>query len=184
MIGYVYLIGSSTFGWYKIGKSRSPNVRIKDLGVLLPFKIEVFAVWAANNHHRLEALLHEQYEQWQINGEWFRLDTKQIEELINSVPAGNLIPFAATKFNNVKSDAPEGREIKIRYTDNLSKQERERRRQSAIAERLQRQSCTPRCPSCGQFIRDRVTHKVPVEASETTRPDSPKVAPSEPLIPS
>jgi len=36
MIGYVYLIGSPTFGWYKIGKSRKPEIRIENLGILLP----------------------------------------------------------------------------------------------------------------------------------------------------
>ena len=35
MAGYVYLIGNSIFGWYKIGKSISPEIRIKDLGILL-----------------------------------------------------------------------------------------------------------------------------------------------------
>jgi hypothetical protein len=54
MTGFVYLIGSTTFGWYKIGKSITPEVRIQNLGILLPFKIEVIAVWKAANHHAME----------------------------------------------------------------------------------------------------------------------------------
>ena len=41
MAGYVYLIGTPIFGWYKIGKSKTPEVRIKDLGILLPFKLHI-----------------------------------------------------------------------------------------------------------------------------------------------
>jgi hypothetical protein len=47
MAGYVYLIGNSIFNWYKIGKSVTPEVRIKDLGILLPFKIKVMSIWKA-----------------------------------------------------------------------------------------------------------------------------------------
>ena len=69
--GYVYLIGSSQFGWYKIGQSKSAAVRIRTLGVLLPFKIEVFAVWKTDNPGRLEAAMHERYAEHHLNGEWF-----------------------------------------------------------------------------------------------------------------
>lgn len=54
MSGYVYLIGSPIFGWYKIGKSITPEVRIKNLGILLPFKIDIICIWKAENHHKLQ----------------------------------------------------------------------------------------------------------------------------------
>ena len=69
--GYVYLIGTPIFGWYKIGKSRTPEVRVKDLGILLPFKVEIIGVWKAVNHHLMESTLHEMYKTNKINGEWF-----------------------------------------------------------------------------------------------------------------
>ena len=31
--GYVYLIGTPVFGWYKIGKSKTPVVRVQNLGI-------------------------------------------------------------------------------------------------------------------------------------------------------
>jgi hypothetical protein len=55
MAGYVYLIGTPIFGWYKIGKSITPEIRVKDLGILLPFKIKVMAIWKAENHHLMES---------------------------------------------------------------------------------------------------------------------------------
>ena len=41
MEGFVYLIGSPLFGWYKIGKSKTPEVRVSNLGILLPFKLKI-----------------------------------------------------------------------------------------------------------------------------------------------
>ena len=77
MSGYVYLIGSPTFGWYKIGKSKTPEVRVKDLGILLPFKLHIIGVWAAENHHLMETALHEMYASCRINGEWFEFSKKE-----------------------------------------------------------------------------------------------------------
>ena len=59
MSGYVYLIGSPLFGWYKIGKSKTPEIRVNHLGILLPFKIHIIGVWSAKNHSLLETTLHE-----------------------------------------------------------------------------------------------------------------------------
>ncbi len=72
--GYIYLIGSSVFGWYKIGKSIRPEIRTSDLGVLLPFKIEVFSIWGSNAYSIVESSLHKHFKLNQINGEWFTFD--------------------------------------------------------------------------------------------------------------
>lgn len=91
MSGYVYLIGTCTFGWYKIGKSKTPEVRIKDLGILLPFKIRVFRVWQAVDHSRMERALHEMYAENKINGEWFQFTKIQLAALINRIPQETLV---------------------------------------------------------------------------------------------
>ncbi len=67
MAGHVYLIGSRTFNWYKIGKSGNAAIRVAELGILLPFRIEVIAVWKAQNHHELEKLLHEKHAAQRIS---------------------------------------------------------------------------------------------------------------------
>lgn len=94
MAGYVYLVGSTNFGWYKIGKSARPETRVKELGILLPFKVEVVGIWKAQNHHIAEKALHEKFSAFRLNGEWFRLDRKQIEalraELVTSEVTGLL----------------------------------------------------------------------------------------------
>ena len=78
MSGYVYLIGTPVFGWYKIGKSKTPIVRVRDLGILLPFKIRVIGVWKAEDHTLMEQALHEKYIDNRVNGEWFEFDRKEM----------------------------------------------------------------------------------------------------------
>jgi len=80
MEGYVYFIGTPVFGWYKIGKSKTPEVRVKDLGILLPFKVHIIGVWKAKNHTLMESSLHEMYKDKRINGLNF-LKRKQMNSL-------------------------------------------------------------------------------------------------------
>jgi hypothetical protein len=76
------LIGSSRFGWYKIGMSKKVAIRVEDIGVLLPFKIEVFAVWMVTNPQAVEAALHERFSRYSINGEWFSFDRQQLRSAV------------------------------------------------------------------------------------------------------
>jgi len=89
-LGYVYLIGSRRFGWYKIGRTRYAQIRVQDLGVLLPFKIAVFAIWKTPNPDRLESYLHREFSANAINGEWFGFEWEKIHEILSLV-----LPFQA-----------------------------------------------------------------------------------------
>lgn len=80
--GYVYLLGSTKFSWVKIGCAINPKIRVKDIGVLLPFRIELFAVWKVVNRFEAERAMHIQHADKAINGEWFYLKLKEIEHLI------------------------------------------------------------------------------------------------------
>lgn len=117
MAGYVYLIGTPVFGWYKIGKSITPEVRIKDLGILLPFKIHVMGVWAAANHHLMETTLHEMYADCRINGEWFEFTKKSVYDVFNKIPSETRIypvegiNHAFDKFSNITGDTKNDRAI-------------------------------------------------------------------------
>lgn len=111
MSGYVYLIGSSKFRWYKIGKSKTPDVRVKDIGILLPFKIQVFGVWKAENHSLMESAMHEIYAPHRINGEWFAFSDKKIREIRDSIPGEACVFWykrdtnsKLSKFSNVDQD--------------------------------------------------------------------------------
>lgn len=81
--GYVYLIGSVRFGWYKIGKSKNASIRINHLGILLPFRIEIFGVWKTDNPTLLESHLHDKYRSNRINGEWFSFTAERVRSLLS-----------------------------------------------------------------------------------------------------
>jgi len=133
MSGYVYLIGNPIFGWYKIGKSITPEVRIKDLGILLPFKIKVIGLWRAENHHLMETSLHEIYDNNRINGEWFEFTGDDIGRLVQSIPDEVRIYLDRTdKFSNIDIDTKQSNRIigvrvqKLR--GNFTPEERDERR--------------------------------------------------------
>lgn len=76
--GYVYLIESS-HGVYKIGLSRDPQNRIATFGILLPFPVEFVCLIQTDDMRALETQLHTRYADKRINGEWFALDTADVE---------------------------------------------------------------------------------------------------------
>jgi len=115
MAGFVYLIGNSTFRWYKIGKSKTPEVRVQDLGVLLPFKIKVFGVWKAHDHTALERLLHEKYSEKRINGEWFEFNSATVAELFAYLPEeARVTDLRLSTFSNIEEDLRKGRKVLVR----------------------------------------------------------------------
>jgi hypothetical protein len=138
MAGYVYLIGTPVFQWYKIGKSRVPQIRVCDLGILLPFKIEVIGVWKAQDHTALESLLHAKYASQQVNGEWFHFSKEAVERLFASLPAASRIfpsdnnpDSVFAKFSNIDKDLRDGKQIRVRVQKlrgNFTPEEREARR--------------------------------------------------------
>jgi len=102
MAGHVYLIGSHKFHWYKIGKSADARIRIVDLGILLPFKVEIVVVWKMENHHEVERLLHEKYALHQINGEWFSFSINRINDILFEMRSSQVT--AITNFSNIDAD--------------------------------------------------------------------------------
>ncbi len=115
MAGYVYLIGSSTFKWYKIGKSSRAAIRVSELGILLPFRVEVIAVWKLSNYHAVERDLHEKYAANHINGEWFNFTDAEIKAIVDDMFYASTND-AAIEFTNMEQDyAPEGKIIKFKF---------------------------------------------------------------------
>ena len=144
MSGYVYLIGTPVFGWYKIGKSKTPTIRVKDLGILLPFKIKVIGVWKAADHHLMEQTLHEMFANNRINGEWFEFERKEVYKIADTIPSiARVYPDQNTtlaaeldNFSNVVEDTKFTKKIlgirvqKLR--GNFTPEEREQKRMDAI----------------------------------------------------
>lgn len=111
MAGYVYLIGNDKFHWFKIGKSKTPEVRVAHLGVLLPFKIKVFAIWKADNHHLMETSLHQIHADARINGEWFSFSDRRVQSIYDAIPSEACIFWhkqqsvsAYASFSNIERD--------------------------------------------------------------------------------
>src|SRR5271165_5663137 len=142
MAGYVYLIGTPLFGWYKIGKSITPEVRVKDLGILLPFKLHIISIWKAEDHTLMEQLLHKKYNGSCINGEWFEFTKDAVSRLIESIPSSSRV-YPSTgalvnldRFSNIEEDTWKDKKVigvrvqKLRGDFTL--EEREERRQAAI----------------------------------------------------
>jgi hypothetical protein len=125
----VYLIGSPTFGWYKIGKSRTPEVRVQNIGVLLPFKVEVIGVWKSVRYSWLETHLHERHAKDRINGEWFKFNNNQVKE-IESYLTMYLSASARVRcvdgFTNIEQDDLSG--IKRRKLGTWTKEQYEARK--------------------------------------------------------
>lgn len=148
MAGYVYLIGSPTFGWYKIGKSITPEVRIKDLGILLPFKLHIIGVWRAENHHETELILHDIYKDCRINGEWFEFTKSGVYDVFNKLPAelriypAEKLSHPLDRFSNIEQDTKNNKRVigvrTQRLRGEFTTEERDQRRDIAISHQRMR----------------------------------------------
>ena len=73
-MGYVYLIRDINNDIYKIGVTRSKNLkRIKQLQTGNSSELEVVIMYETQYPFRLEKLLHTYYANSHIRGEWFSL---------------------------------------------------------------------------------------------------------------
>lgn len=79
---FVYLIKDiDVTGYHKIGMTTNPHTQLRDFGVKLPFNIHIVALIPCTNARQLESWLHKQYEGKRINGEWFNLNSNDIEQI-------------------------------------------------------------------------------------------------------
>lgn len=70
----VYLIGNLDFGYCKIGRSKHPWSRVRELDEpKLPFEIEILAIMRVGKHADLwlEKKLHKVFRKRKLRGEWF-----------------------------------------------------------------------------------------------------------------
>ena len=78
--GYVYLL-RGVEGYYKIGKALNPEVRIRKLGVVLPFPIVTEHLIPCKDHSEAEKSLHKKYKHRRKHGEWFALSADDVESI-------------------------------------------------------------------------------------------------------
>jgi hypothetical protein len=82
-VGYVYLIAADgrCEGLYKIGKSVSPEGRLKHL-TLMPFNMKLAHIIKCQNPSVVESKLHNFFRSCRVNGEWFALSSEQAQMIM------------------------------------------------------------------------------------------------------
>ena len=73
---YVYAIKNTSTGNIKLGISKNPEQRLKQLQTGCDGKLELVAYRKADNGYRDELQLHNENSQYAIHGEWFTKDAK------------------------------------------------------------------------------------------------------------
>jgi hypothetical protein len=76
--GYIYLIHGEGTPWYKIGLSKSPEVRRAQLGTKGPFHYNLLHSFAVDDMDTAERIMHSHFANKAAEGEWFRLDANDI----------------------------------------------------------------------------------------------------------
>jgi len=81
--GYVYLLKDlDVTGYCKIGRTNDPIRRIGHFDTMLPFRTDVLAVIETSDCVGLETVLHHQYADKRVRGEWFDLTEDDIAEIV------------------------------------------------------------------------------------------------------
>jgi predicted GIY-YIG superfamily endonuclease len=70
---YVYLIKSTETGYYKIGYSRNPTQRLKQLQTGCPDELQIIETFRSNHARKIEGALHNSYNYACKHNEWFEL---------------------------------------------------------------------------------------------------------------
>ena len=69
----IYLIKSLNEGIYKIGVSKNPNKRLKEVQTGNPAPVEIIQLYESEIAYKIETALHNRYSHYNTHGEWFEL---------------------------------------------------------------------------------------------------------------
>jgi len=79
---FVYIFRMGDF--FKIGKSKEPERRLMDIdGTKLPIKPILVATVYSENPFYLENLIQKEIKEYRVRGEWFRLGSVQVKQIID-----------------------------------------------------------------------------------------------------
>jgi hypothetical protein len=78
--GYVYILQSDS-GFYKIGKAKNPEQRLRNFEVILPMIVKPLLLIKTDDYHGLEKELHKRFKDKRKDGEWFALHSWDIEAI-------------------------------------------------------------------------------------------------------
>ena len=77
--GYVYVVQEQSQGHYKIGRAKNPGKRTQMFAVKMPFKIKLDILIQTDDMYALESDLHKHFAHKRVNGEWFALDSADLD---------------------------------------------------------------------------------------------------------
>ena len=74
---YIYLIQSQEDGYYKIGVSKHPKKRVKQLQTGNSSELKLVESYQSEHAHKVEKALQRRYAHLKKEGEWFDLSIKE-----------------------------------------------------------------------------------------------------------
>lgn len=78
--GYIYILRAGPY--YKIGRAKSIDNRVKQITLQLPFPVELLHSIETPDYIAAEHTLHNQFAADRTNGEWFKLHSDDVEWLL------------------------------------------------------------------------------------------------------
>lgn len=79
--GFVYVVKQVGGEHYKIGRTVDPDDRLNTFNVKLPFPVEFEILLKCEDMYKLESELHARYVDKRTRGEWFSLNTDDLEAI-------------------------------------------------------------------------------------------------------
>lgn len=86
--GYIYILCIKEHNLYKIGVSKKPRVRIRNIQSTLPFESETIYLQYFADVYQLEEMIHERFEGNKLRKEWYRIyeyDVKELKDILNNL---------------------------------------------------------------------------------------------------
>lgn len=77
--GFIYLAHAQSTNWYKIGLSRNPQKRIKQINEISPVNVTLVCCFAVPRMGDAENALHNRFAHKRVKSEWFELEPADIE---------------------------------------------------------------------------------------------------------
>ena len=97
---YIYVISNAELGLYKIGYSKEPGQRLKQIRQDSAFDLKFVMVWECGSEiaaRAFEDLFHDRYAYCRSHGEWFKLEPEDLRIMrmhhITKIPANMVYPF-------------------------------------------------------------------------------------------
>lgn len=88
---FVYFIADNN-GLVKIGVAKNPKKRLKELQTASPRKLNLISTVESDNAFRLEGKLHRRFKEKCVSGEWFELNSDDIDGVLHEINRGFGLP--------------------------------------------------------------------------------------------